>query len=103
MVPVMMCMIMGCVCNDFKDFGNQLCKQKGTHFIRFNFEIQIVQNALGRYIKMEILKREIKTVKGHPKLIIDPRVSSSQYECSHSELAHSPTALSASGSSIPDR
>ena len=20
-VPVMMCMIMGCVCNDFKDFG----------------------------------------------------------------------------------
>ena len=86
-----------------KTIGNQLCKQKGTHFIRFNFETEIIQEvALRRYMKGNTEKGN-KTVKEHPKLIIDPRVSSSQYGCSHSEPAHSPTALSASGSSIPAR
>ena len=46
-------------------------------------------------------EKENKIVKEHPELLIDPMVSSSQYGCSHSEPAHSPTALSASGPLIP--
>ena len=54
-------------------------------------------------IRTQLVKKGNKTVKEHLKFITDPRVSSSQYGCSHSELAHSPIALSASGSSIPAR
>ena len=86
-----------------KTIGNQLCKQKGTHFIRFNFETEIIQQvALRRYMKGNTEKGN-KTVKEHPELLIDPMVSSSQYGCRHSELSHSPAALSASGSLIPAR
>ena len=38
-VPVMMCMIMGCACNDFKDFGRfKFANQNNQNFISLNLK-----------------------------------------------------------------
>ena len=40
-VPVMMCMIMGCACNDFKDFGKfKFANQNEQNFISLTLKVQ---------------------------------------------------------------
>ena len=76
-VPVMMCMIMGCTCNDFKDFGRfKFANQNKQNFISLTLKGSTMP--LRRY--KEVNKTKSKTRKSKIK---SPVVASSLCRYSH--------------------